>query len=209
MPATPLGYARSSVARDASGASAFASTPSLPTARSFPPSIARPRAARSTITSALRPSPNDPPNQDIAPQHGRDPCGAGVPIAAPAAERAPHLGERPGDPGQPEAASHGRDRFPPLGLADSGERGLTSYFLLAWVSWTCPGGWLGGGLVPRAARPLICQAKPEVSYFSGREAAVRKVHDLGPDVEARLLWCRGLRCWERSVKWSPVLEVSP
>lgn len=98
---------------------------------------------------------------------------------------------------------------------------MGAYFLVLWVSWSCQGDASMLGLkvrpVPEALRPAaaalavsgrpVCWPVPESTYLAGREAADRKVRDLGPLAGARLRWCQRLKCWDKPVEWRPELHV--
>lgn len=76
-----------------------------------------------------------------------------------------------------------------------------TWYLVAWISWTCPGGFLSG-LWPAAVRPMLCQPKPESRVVSGPREARGLV---APG--ARLYQCGGLKCRELSVVWSSVVKI--
>jgi hypothetical protein len=73
-------------------------------------------------------------------------------------------------------------------------------FLVAWVAWTCPGGWFGG-LVPAQARPLVCQPTAKVEPYDRLERARKRVVELGKDSAPKLIEVRGLRHTELPVTW--------
>ena len=79
-----------------------------------------------------------------------------------------------------------------------------TWFLVLSIGMTCPGGLLSG-LIPAAARPYVCSREPRAEIFTRQADAHRRVRELGPG--ARLLACRGLRCEERRVSWSQVVEI--
>lgn len=81
-----------------------------------------------------------------------------------------------------------------------------TWYLVAWVSWTCPGGMLSG-IWPAAARPLICAPHAEDMLCSRRADAERKVRELGPGAGVRLFAFRGLRGREIDLTWSTKLEI--
>lgn len=83
-----------------------------------------------------------------------------------------------------------------------------TYWLILHLTYACPGGWLGGA-IPAAVRPYVCSQRPAHEFAGHRAEAVRRVRELGPGARTRLYWCRGLRCWERAVRWVPTLEVEP
>lgn len=70
-----------------------------------------------------------------------------------------------------------------------------------WISWTCPGGLLGG-FVPAAARPLLCAPAPRLELYdpARRGRAEARVRDLGAGAEIRA--CRGLRCSSNLADWT-------
>lgn len=81
-----------------------------------------------------------------------------------------------------------------------------TYWLILSIAYSCPGGWFSGA-IPSQARPFICQRQPSHSFAGHATEAVRQLKALGPG--ARLFACRNLRCQEREVRWSTVLEVDP
>jgi hypothetical protein len=76
---------------------------------------------------------------------------------------------------------------------------MTSY-LVAWVVWTCPGGWFGG-FIPAQARALICQAAPKIEPFDKLERAKKKVVEVGKDAAPKMVEVKGLRHSEIPVTW--------
>lgn len=79
-----------------------------------------------------------------------------------------------------------------------------TWYLVAWVAWSCPGGWLGSLAVPAAARPLVCRAEPRYLVTANREHARRQVRAEGPS--AALSRCRALRCTPQPVTWTTVAQ---
>lgn len=76
------------------------------------------------------------------------------------------------------------------------------YFLVVYLSWTCPGGWFSGW-VPTSLQPLVCEAGPEVETYDRLDRAMKRITDLGEDAE--LMECYGLRCKNRPIAWTPHL----
>lgn len=75
------------------------------------------------------------------------------------------------------------------------------WYLILFVGYSCPGGILGG-LIPDAARPLICrqEAKQEIYDPARFEKAKARIRELG---ESSVLFsCRGLKCKEIRVVWT-------
>ena len=79
-----------------------------------------------------------------------------------------------------------------------------TWYLVAWVAWNCPGGWLGNAAIPAAARPLACQPAPRTAFAANRREAVRLLLD---HPGATLEWCERLRCRPRSAEWQSHLVV--
>ena len=73
-------------------------------------------------------------------------------------------------------------------------------FLVLWVDWACPGGWLAG-LVPQAVRPVLCAPRPRVEAFEHRARAEGRIRDLGPSAAPVLVLQQGLRLTERPIVW--------
>ena len=74
-----------------------------------------------------------------------------------------------------------------------------TFWIVATISWACPGGWLSG-LVPEALRPLVCKQQAQTEVFDRLSRARDRVRDAGPT--SRLTACRGLRCKDASVIWT-------
>jgi len=72
------------------------------------------------------------------------------------------------------------------------------FYLVAYIAWVCPGGWLSG-FVPDAIRPIACQGTGQVEQFDRLEKAKDRVRELGRG--SRLISCRGFRCKEVPVTW--------
>lgn len=72
------------------------------------------------------------------------------------------------------------------------------FYVVAAVTWACPGEWFSG-LVPEKARPLLCEPSAKVEVFDRLNEAKVRVLVAGPS--ARLLACRGLRCKKVEVQW--------
>ena len=78
-----------------------------------------------------------------------------------------------------------------------------TFYIAAALAWACPGGWLSG-LIPAAARPLVCQAKPQIELLDRLPAAEARIRVLGPG--SRLLACHGFRCKDVPVLWTTTPE---
>jgi hypothetical protein len=72
------------------------------------------------------------------------------------------------------------------------------FYIVAFVSWSCPGGWFSG-LVPEKVRPFACDAQAQVEVYDRLNAAKVRVFERGPS--ASLMACRGLRCKKVPVVW--------
>ena len=82
-----------------------------------------------------------------------------------------------------------------------------TWFLLAWTTWSCPGGW-AARFIPEAAKPVICQpAATESLMFLHRDDALGKVAELGPYAIPALHWCQTGRCWTKRIYWKTVPEI--
>jgi len=82
-----------------------------------------------------------------------------------------------------------------------------TWFLVLSLSWTCPGGWFSG-LVPPAARPLICKPKIERTSYDRLQAARDRVRAIGPDSAAILTQVHGLRLQDQPVTWETVVKFN-
>lgn len=83
------------------------------------------------------------------------------------------------------------------------------FWLVASISWACPGGWFGG-FIPAAVKPLACQGAPQVEHFERLDKAEARIRELGPG--STLIACRGLRFKTVPITWvtEPVFkEVKP
>lgn len=84
------------------------------------------------------------------------------------------------------------------------------FLMVLWLGWSCPGGWLSG-LVPAAARPVLCRPVAEYERFdpARRAQAHARVREQGGS--ARLFSCDAARCREVSVRWKTeaVIEEAP
>ena len=85
-----------------------------------------------------------------------------------------------------------------------------TYFLLIWISVStqCPGG-IFGRFMPAAVKPFLCEEKRtiELKIEPRRRDAIKRIRKLGADTEARLYECKNLKCKERPIVWSSVLEI--
>ena len=80
-----------------------------------------------------------------------------------------------------------------------------TWFLVLWISWVCPGGWLGAKTIPAEHQRFVCTAKPDWTVESNREHALKKVRQAG--CQARFFECHGLRCREKEVSCETKLSV--
>lgn len=74
-----------------------------------------------------------------------------------------------------------------------------TFYLVAFIAYTCPGGWLSG-LVPAAARPFVCRQEIRVEAMDRLDRARSKVVEQGQGTT--LVECRGLRCTTMPVTWT-------
>lgn len=81
-----------------------------------------------------------------------------------------------------------------------------TYWLIVYIGFACPGGWFSS-LIPAAARPVACKAKPEQEFYSSRKLADKRVLDIGPSSATRLFECKAFRCREKDVDWTPTVEI--
>jgi|CXWL01.1.fsa_nt_gi hypothetical protein len=81
---------------------------------------------------------------------------------------------------------------------------IGSWYLVAWIAWSCPGGMLAR-FVPEPVKPLICRpARTESLMFMQRSDAMTKVQELGPYAIPTLHWCQTGRCYTRGIDWNLV-----
>lgn len=73
-----------------------------------------------------------------------------------------------------------------------------TWFLILWVAYACPGGFLVSGAIPAGAKPLACQARPEWALETRPERALKRAKEAG--CGARVFSCRNLKCEERRVE---------
>lgn len=78
-----------------------------------------------------------------------------------------------------------------------------SYFLVLWIGSKCSW-WIPS--LPQIAKQLVCESRVEYMTTPSRIEAHKKVRDLG-GTHSRLFWCKGLKCHERGVKRSEVIEI--
>lgn len=81
-----------------------------------------------------------------------------------------------------------------------------TWWLVVWVTYSCPGG-LFGGLVPTSARPLVCAQITETAVVSSRRKAHRAVKKAGCSAAPSLYWCKGLKCYEKEIECPTVLRI--
>jgi hypothetical protein len=82
-----------------------------------------------------------------------------------------------------------------------------TWFLIIWVSWSCPGG-LFAPAWPPASRPIVCAPRPELQILSTEDAAQRAVRAAGRAGAPRLYSCRWLRCREQRVIWNETVTFN-
>lgn len=80
------------------------------------------------------------------------------------------------------------------------------WWLVAWISFSCPGGMLAPAW-PAAARPFVCTRVTARAIYSRREDADRQVRSVGQVAAPTLSWCRNLRCWDKQIEWKTVAEI--
>lgn len=81
-----------------------------------------------------------------------------------------------------------------------------TWYMVAWLSWACPGGWFSG-LVPAPARPILCKPCIEHKVFDRASDAYVKIESLGPGTGATLTEYRGLRRKDRSITWAAYVTI--
>lgn len=81
---------------------------------------------------------------------------------------------------------------------------MGTWFLVAWIGWQCPGGFLAR-FIPDGAKPALCRpARTESLMFLRRDDALAKVQELGPNSIPTLHWCQTGRCYTRAIAWETV-----
>lgn len=80
-----------------------------------------------------------------------------------------------------------------------------TWYLVIYIGFTCPGGWLGGLLIPKGIGLLACQKTPTHTILTDKKEVMRLVREQGPGI--RVFWCKNLKCSEKKVEWSQVVEV--
>ncbi len=83
---------------------------------------------------------------------------------------------------------------------------VAGWYLVTWIAFSCPGGWFSAA-VPAAAQPYVCTRHPARLITSRREDASRQVRAVGQGAAPTLAWCRGLRCWDKTIEWKTVAEI--
>ena len=77
-----------------------------------------------------------------------------------------------------------------------------TFYLVAWVWWTCPGGWLSGSVPPKLW-PLVCEESANTATFDRLEQANEQADKLGPQRRPRIWQYKGLRRSELPVTFNP------
>lgn len=81
------------------------------------------------------------------------------------------------------------------------------WFLVIWVEFKMPGGWLAGQFVPEHLRPVLGQAIPKYAIFTHKQCAVKRIQSLPPMSGPRLFWFDGLKAWEKDVTYETTVTV--
>lgn len=81
------------------------------------------------------------------------------------------------------------------------------YWVVTWVEYELPGGFLGKKFIPEHLKPILGQSKPCYETFSKRDIAIKKIRKLDSLAYPRLFWCEGLRKWERDVTYKTTIEI--
>ena len=82
-----------------------------------------------------------------------------------------------------------------------------SYWLVLYLTWACPGGWLGQKAIAEPLRPFVCAPTPSFALLDRQGAAEAMIRRLGPIAAPQLHACRGFRCKQVSVEWRTTLEL--
>ena len=80
-----------------------------------------------------------------------------------------------------------------------------NWFLVSWLSWSCPGGWFSGA-IPQAVRPFVCKPEIKRESYDRLQRAQDRVRQLGPDATASLDQVTGLRLKSQDVIWTQVVN---
>ena len=80
-----------------------------------------------------------------------------------------------------------------------------TWFLVTWITWSCPGGLLSG-LVPAAARPLVCAPEVKREPYDKLARAQDRVRAIGPGAAASIDQVRGLRLKSQDVTWTQTVN---
>lgn len=75
-----------------------------------------------------------------------------------------------------------------------------TWILVAWLGYSCPGGWLSG-LVPLPVRPLVCAPAIELERFDPAQGERARARVLEQGQTARIFRCDPRRCREIPVRW--------
>jgi hypothetical protein len=80
-----------------------------------------------------------------------------------------------------------------------------TWYLVLWVGFNCPGGWLGDKFLPETARAFICQRPAMHAIETDPKEMMKRVREAGPGV--RVFLYKGLRRSEMKVTWGQTVEV--
>lgn len=72
---------------------------------------------------------------------------------------------------------------------------MTTWYLITWISWSCPGGILSG-LWPEQAKPLLCTPQPQLELETRPDQALKRLREHHP---ARVYVFNGLKRKELKV----------
>ncbi len=81
------------------------------------------------------------------------------------------------------------------------------YWVVTWVEYKLPGGFLGKKFIPGHLRPVLGAAKACYEAFSRRDIAINKIRKLDILAYPRLFWCQGLRRWEKDITYKTTVEI--
>ena len=81
------------------------------------------------------------------------------------------------------------------------------YWVVTWVEYELPGGFLGNKFIPGHLRPVLGAAKACYETFSNGRNAFRKIRKLDSLSYPRLFFCEGLRRMEKDVKRKTIIEI--
>ena len=81
------------------------------------------------------------------------------------------------------------------------------YWVVTWVEYELPGGFLGNKFIPGHLRPILGAARPCYETFSRKVNAIRKIYKLDSLSYPRFYWCEGLKRYEKDIEYKTTIEI--